>query len=244
MSGINKKSLWVGLCLVVLISVAGIGIFFLNQKKPGIVIDQSVSFPETFHFFELGANTNLNLSIRNKLEEELGSEAMQTWGYLDIPKLQKEFIQNHFPAFDQLLGFFYPDSTINTVNDIIHLTYRYATKKKQPFYYVRLSFSKFNNKPLFFQIQSTKDAAYLLDVLLQKYGKPIINQEVVKQATLSAWEFNQDILILTRVPNRFAEIEFHVTICYTNNMQQCINKLQQQLILNKKQIQDAASKAF
>ena len=178
---------------------------------------------ESFTFFELGKTTRLTNSVRSDLREKLGRDAIERRSIIDLEINQKGFLNSHFPEIDRLnqeLNF-PPGERVE--HNTVKLMYRYARKRNVPFGLVELLFSEYTNNPLLFKINFKIDEANTIETLQEKYGRPEIIDWGDQNGQSRFWRKSGDLLIVSRIPDRFGNIDHQIVIYFVENIEQLIN---------------------
>jgi len=177
---------------------------------------------ETFTFFDLGRNSQFSAKIRDSLAEWLGNDAIEHRSILNLETNYRGFLQAHLPEVDRLnrrLNYL-PGERVD--HGLIKLMYRYARTKNSPFDYIELVFAEPSRKPIFFRIRFKDDDAGTVDALKAKYGPPeIIDWEQENSQSL-VWRKDSDVLMVSRMPDRFGVPDHHIAIYFTNNLEEMI----------------------
>ncbi len=201
------------ICLLIL--------FFLSCSEKGeSTDDQNVqSQPDSFTFFDLGANSRLSQQVRDDLDQRLGHAAVAHRGIMDLEINYDGFLKQYFSVLDELnrdLNF-PPGERIE--HNMVKLMYRYARKKNTPFDYVELVFSKYTQVPLLFRIDFKKDEANIVQTLKSKYGEPQLIDWKANDGQSMYWEQNNDFLIVSLVPDQFGEHEYQIRFFFVKNIE-------------------------
>ncbi|QTA91232.1 hypothetical protein [Desulfonema magnum] len=215
----NKKNQAIMVCLICLILMC-IG---ACSKKDAEMSQQKN--PKTFTFFDIDANTRLTERIKWKLKNKLGSDVLERGTLADMTTNYKGFLQNYFPKLYELSRELRYDDVMDTEDNPVKLTYRHTQNKNTPFAYVEIVFSGHTKKPLFFRIKTKKQRSDVIDVLRKKYGDPAVtdwNENVAygKKGRSLHWNKDNDILIVSIVPDRFGDPEYYIMIYYVNNLEE------------------------
>jgi len=195
-------------------------LFFLSCGDKGeSPDDQNIPLqPESFTFFDLGANSRLSQKVRDDLDQRLGHTSVANRGIMDLEINYDGFLKQHFPVLDDLnrnLNF-PPGERIE--HNVLKLMYRYARKKNTPFDYVELVFSEYAQVPLLFRIDFKKDEANIVQTLKSKYGEPRLIDWKVNDGQSLYWEKNADFLIVSLVPDQFGEPEYQIRFFFVKNI--------------------------
>ena len=126
---------------------------------------------EGFTFFDIGADSIYNKSMRDRLDDKLGTSVVETRGLIDLTIKYQKFFEKSFPQLYRLHLQLNDTSGARVEHNIIKLTFRYAQRQNSPFYYVELIFSEYTRNPVFFRIKTKKEGADIVDTIKTKYGK-------------------------------------------------------------------------
>jgi len=212
-----------------------------DDKEPAAVAPPSST---SFTFLELGADTIYSKSIREKLKDSLGSDAVDTRTPIDLEINYPGFIEENFQPlhrFNQLLN---DASGARVEHDTIELMYRYPQKKSRLFKSVELLFSGQSKKPLFFNIISRKEGSGILETMQEKYGDPEEIKWSHQPGQSYSWQKNMDFLIVSRVLDRFGDPEYHIAIYYGTNIDKLIKSEQRRVQQREDKRKKAGQTAF
>lgn len=180
--------------------------------------------PESFVFFDLGVNTLFNNTVRKKLSDQLGPDQLETWSPITLEMHEPGFLDTYFPELSEMNRQLTDDDSVDIGKHTIKITYRYAVNKNLPFYYVKLVFSDYTQRPLFFRIKMKQEGRYIVDAIIEKYGTPAkINWGDENRFTLF-WKKNSDIMTISKVENRIGESEYQIMIYYVENIREMLQK--------------------
>jgi len=212
-----------------------------DDKEPAAVAPPNST---SFTFLELGADTIYSKSIREKLKDSLGSDAVDTRTPIDLEINYPGFIKENFQPlhrFNQLLN---DASGARVEHDTIKLMYRYPQKKSRLFKSVELLFSGQSKKPLFFNIISRKEGSGILETMQEKYGDPEEIKWSHQPGQSYFWQKNMDFLIVSRVLDRFGDPEYHIAIYYGTNIDKLIKSEQRRVQQREDKRKKAGQTAF
>jgi hypothetical protein len=177
---------------------------------------------DSFTFFDLGRNSRFSESVRENLSEQLGHDAIEKQSLLNLEINFPGFLQEYFPALQALNIKLNPSTGERVEHNIVRLMYRYARKEKLPFGYVELLFSNYSKLPLLFKINFKKDEANIIQTLKTKYGQPQLIDWKDKNGESMYWEKNDDLLIVSLVPDQFGNPEYQIRIYFAENIKALI----------------------
>lgn len=188
-----------------------------NDQKP----DDFSSVPKhvnTFTFFGVGKNSIISKSFKKDLKKQLGDYAIERRNIIDLEINYKGFLKEYFPEIAQLnrkLNF-PPKERIE--QNTVKLMYRYAEKKNLVFDYIEFVFSEYTHSPVLIRIHFRKDDSQVIKTLEDKYGLPeTINWSRENSKSLF-WRKNNDLLILSFVPDQFGHPRYQIVIYFTDEL--------------------------
>jgi hypothetical protein len=184
--------------------------------------------PESFTFLDVGRNSRFSDALRRELSQKLGNDALERRGIIDLECNYKGFISAHLPDLEAINRRLNHPPGERVEHDQIKLMYRYARQKKTPFDYVELVFDGSNGPPLVFRIRFKEDEAGLVDALRAKHGPPQIVPWEIENGQSLIWRKEQDILVVSLVPNVYGGSDHHVFIYFTENLSRRIEWEQSQ----------------
>jgi hypothetical protein len=173
---------------------------------------------DSFTFFDLGKRSTLSKSVRNDLKQRLGRDAIEHRSIIDLDINFYGFLKKYFPSLYELnqnLNF-PPGERIE--HNTVKLMYRYARQENIPFDYVELVFSNYSQHPLLFRINFQKDEANIIQTLKTKYGEPLRIDWKDKNGQSMYWGKNEDLLIVSLVPDQFGTPEYQIRIYFVENI--------------------------
>lgn len=238
----NKKILY---AVIVMFSLLAI-LFVINEvgnnrdEKPE---DAKALYPDSFTFFDLGANTELSDEITKRLYGELGSFAVEKMTTLDLIIRDKIFFNKNFPKLFDLNYKFNDETGARIEHNITNLVFKYPQKENTPFDNVKLVFSNYSKKPLLFSITARKKEADMTDILKGKYGEPaLINWGDGKSLSL-LWEKNRDYLVFSKISER-GGFKYSIMIYFLNNMEDLLMIEQNDVNKREEERKKAGKTAF
>ena len=218
----NKKYLLLIVSGIILVLAAGIFLLLDNHEEEITPVTPSGP-PSGFTFFDIGANTRFTKEIRESLEAQLGSDVLETNTIIDLSVNYNGFLKKFFPNIHRLNVKLIDSSGARIEHNTIKLTYRYALRKNTPFYYVELVFSNYVKLPLYFMIKSKKEGAEIIDAFNTKYGEANKIDWAGEKGSALYWKENNDILLVSKLKDRFGLPEYHITMYFVENINQLIS---------------------
>jgi hypothetical protein len=211
------------IALAVLIGLAGQFVSGCGENPETPAGGGTAPPSETFTFFDLGRNSQFSSKIRASLAGPLGNDAIENRSILDLETNYRGFLQAHLPKVDRLnqrLNYL-PGERVD--HDLVKLMYRYARKKNTPFDYIELVFAEPSRKPILFRIRFKDDDAGTVEALKTKYGPPEIIDWEQENGQSLVWRKGPDVLMVSRVPDRFGIPDHHIAIYFVDNLEEMID---------------------
>ena len=191
------------------------------------------TYPVTYSFFDVDVNSILSHSLKSRLDNILGDNAIETRNTINLNINNEGFFKDYFPYLEELnqkLNSPTGKTTASTGDKIlvigeriehntVKLAYRYAIKKNLPFNYVEIIFSEFNATPLLIRVHFKKDELNLVEGLKHKYGTPHEIPWKEKNGKSLCWENGGDILILSFVPDQFGKPTYQAVIYFAKRLE-------------------------
>ena len=214
-----------------------------EKKEPAT--DQKIQGPsESFTFFELGKDSHFTDSVRKDLNRQLGNDAIAKRSLLDLEINYYGFLQANFPVLQALNIQLNPPTRARVDHNILKLMYRYARKKNLPFDYVELIFSNYSQLPLLFKINFKEDEANVVQTLKTKYGDPRRIDWKDRNGQSMYWQKNNDVFIVSLVPDQFGKPEYQIRIFFVENIQALLAKEKAEKEKQELQRTESGQKAF
>ena len=189
-----------------------------GEKKEPAKDQRAQAQSDGFTFFDLGKDSKLSKSIRSDLRQRLGRDAIEGRGIIDLEINYYGFLDQYFSSLNELnRALNYPLGE-RIEHNIVKLMFRYARKENLPFDYVELVFSNYSQRPLLFRINFKKDEANIVQTLKSKYGEPRPIDWKNKGGQSMYWDKDNDILIVSLVPDQFGNPEYQIRIFFVENI--------------------------
>ena len=193
--------------------------FFSCGEKKESAENQTDQVPsDSFTFFDLGGQSTLSKSVRNDLKQRLGRHAIEHRSIIDLDINFYGFLKKYFPSLYELNQNLNSPAGERIEHNTVKLMYRYARKENVPFDYVELVFSNYSQHPLLFRINFQKDEANIIETLKSKYGDPRLIDWKDKNGQSMYWGKNNDLLIVSLVPDQFGNPEYQIRIYFVENI--------------------------
>ena len=206
-------------CLWIALIISSLPIFVSCGDNHDAADPSSLpSDTKSFTFFGLGKTTQLTSGVRSDLNSKLGRDAIERRSILNLETHYDGFLKKYFPDLDALnQELNYPPGE-RVEHNTVKLMYRYAQKKNVPFNLVELVFSDYTKTPLLFKINFKVDEANTVATLQEKYGMPKVIDWKEENGKSMFWKKNGDVLIVSRIPDRFGRFDHQIVIYYTESL--------------------------
>ena len=199
---------------------------------------------ESFTFFDLGKTTKLTQGVRDNLSNKLGPDAIAGRNILDLESNYPGFLKQYFPEIEALNQKLNAPPGERVEHNTVKLMYRYAQKKNVPFNLVELVFSDYTKTPVLFKINYKVDEANTVETLQEKYGQPEVVEWKENNGTSVFWKKSGDVLIVSRIPDRFGKIDHQIVIYYIDNLKRLIDTERKEKQKQEQQRTKTGKKAF
>lgn len=199
---------------------------------------------ESFTFFDLGKTIKLTKGVRSDLNNKLGRDAIERRNILDLEINYRGFLKRYFPELDALNQKLNSPVGERVEHNTVKLMYRYAQKKNVPFNIVELVFSDYTKTPVLFKINFKVDEANTVATLQEKYGLPQVIDWKEDNGKSMFWKKNGDLLIASRIPDRFGNIDHQIVIYYIDNLKQLSDTERKEKEEQEQQRAKSGKKAF
>jgi hypothetical protein len=190
-----------------------------GDKKDSATEQNAQATSDSFTFFDLGKGSRFSDSVRKNLNRQLGNDAIANQSTLDLDINYYGFLQEYFPALHALNLQLNPSTRARVDHNVSKLMFRYARKKNLPFEYVELIFSNYTQLPLLFKIDFKDDEANVVQTLKTKYGEPRLIDWKDKNGQSMYWQKNDDVFLVSLVPDQFGNPEYQIRIFFVENIQ-------------------------
>jgi len=167
---------------------------------------------DSFTFFDIGKNTIISGNVRERLNKTLGDDAIERRNILDLEINYKGFLKEYFADFDKLNEKLNSPLGERVEHNTVKLMYRYMQNKNVSFDYVELVYSEYTRRPVLIKIHFKKDGLNTIETLKQKYGAPESINWGGETSKSLYWKKNNDLLILSFVPDQFGKPKFQERI--------------------------------
>ncbi len=241
-----KRKKWIA-AISGLLLLTGVGGVIIEKKlhlSASINSHIAKELPESFTFFDLGANTRFSGDVRSALSDHLGSDAIAYRSQIDLSVNNPDFLKTFFPEIHTLnLRLNYPPRE-RIEHNTIKLMYRNARKAGVPFTYVEMVFSGYSHRPLYFSMNISHEGGNIIEALNHKYGRPEEIQELNLPIKASFWKKNKDLLLVSTKSDRYGNPEYHIMIYYVNSLEELLNIETEEARQRQDSVKKASEKAF
>jgi len=199
---------------------------------------------ESFTFFDLGKTNKLTKGVRRDLNDKLGRDAIERRSILDLEINYRGFLKRYLPELDVLNQELNSPPGERVEHNTVKLMYRYAQKNNVPFNLVELVFSDYTKTPVLFKINFKTDEADTVKALQDKYGLPEVVNWNENNGKSMFWKKGGDLLIVSRIPDRFGNINHQIVIYYIDNLKLLIDTEKKEKDAQEQQRVKTGEKAF
>lgn len=182
------------------------------------------ALPESFTFFDIGANTQLTDGLRSTLQGKLGNDSVSGRNVLNLEINYKGFLRDHFPHLATLNRQLNGSAGIRVEHDTVTLMYRHMQKQITPFDFVEIIFDDQTRKPLVIRIRTGREEAEILETLTRRYQEPRTLTWADGGSQAYYWEMNGDVLILSVTPNPVGKPVFEISMYYVNSIKALLKR--------------------
>jgi len=202
------------------------------------------SASDGFTFFDVTRTTVLDHSLRSRLTETLGSDAIAHATPIDLTIVDQAFMQAHLPDVDQLNQRLNPPLGARREHQTTRLTYLRAESHGKPFRHIELVFSSRTGRPLFFIIKPTEAFSDSIAALTAKYGSPRKVETDDRSTAVRIWKQEDDYLVATRFRRRNGRLAQDMRIYFMDNLQQLAAREEQARRRQDRSTRQAGESAF
>jgi hypothetical protein len=204
----------------------------------------STDIPESFTFFDIGANTRFTDRLRSTLRDKLGRDSISGRNVLNLAINYNGFLEAHFPAIASLNRRLNGSANIRVEHDTVTLMYRHMKRQNTPFDFVELIFDGQTRKPLVIRIRSDREEGDILETLQRRYQSPRSITWGDGGSHAYYWEKNGDLLILSVTPNPVGRPVYHISMYYLNSIRALIQREKEAGMEERQEEESAVKDAF
>jgi len=209
-----------GLRAVLCVLLLGVWFSCGQETRP----PDSPEVPESFTFFDIGANTRLTDNLRSDLKGKLGNDSISGRNVLNLEINYRGFLREYFPDLDTVNRELNGSAGIRVEHNTVTLMYRHMSRQTTPFDFVELIFDADTRKPLVIRIRSGTDETDILETLKGRYGEPRNMAWGDRGARAYSWSKSKDVLILSAAPNAVGRREFSISMYYINSIEAMVKR--------------------
>ncbi|MFO7972360.1 MAG: hypothetical protein R6U40_11495 [Desulfobacterales bacterium] len=183
---------------------------------------------DSFTFFDIGKNTIISGKVRESLNKTLGDDAIEHRNILDLEINYKGFLKEYFADLHKLNKKLNSPLGERVEHNTVKLMYRYMQNKNVSFDYVELVYSEYTQRPVLIKIYFKKDGLNTIETLKQKYGAPESINWGGETSKSLYWKKNNDLLILSFVPDQFGEPKCQIIIYFKSALEKLLKDEQKE----------------
>ena len=199
---------------------------------------------DSFTFFDIRKNTIITGKVREGLNNTLGDDAIERRNILDLEINYKGFLKDYFADLDKLNKKLNSPLGERVEHNTVKLMYRYMQNKNVSFDYVELVYSEYTQRPVLIKIHLKKDELNIIETLKQKYGAPETINWGRKTSKSLYWKENNDLLILSFVPDQFGNPKCQIVIYFKNALEKLLKDEQKEKAKTRKERAKSGKTAF
>jgi len=183
---------------------------------------------DSFTFFDIGENTIISGKVREGLNKILGDDAIEPRNIIDLEINYEGFLKEYFEDLDKLNKKLNSPLGERVEHNTVKLMYRYMQNKNDSFEYVELVYSEYTRRPVLIKIHFKKDGLNTIETLKQKYGAPESIKWGGETSKSLYWKKNNDLLILSFVPDQFGRPKCQIIIYFKNALEKLLKDEQKE----------------
>jgi hypothetical protein len=199
---------------------------------------------DSFTFFDIGKNTIISSRVREGLNKTLGDDAVEPRNILDLEINYKGFLKQYFADFDKLNKKLNSPIGERVEHHTVKLMYRYMQNKNVSFDYVEIVYSEYTRRPVLIKVHFKKDGSKTIETLKQKYGSPESINWGGESSKSLYWKKNNDVLILSFVPDQFGNPECQINIYYKTALEKLLQDEQKEKEKTRRERTKSGKTAF
>ncbi len=193
-----------------------------GDQQPSTPPRTTEQISDTFTFFDVGRSSIFSKSLRRELSKVLGDDAIERRNIINLEVNYKGFLKDHFPDLDTINRQLNSPLGERVDHNTVKLMYRYARKKNVPFDYIEIIFSQYSQAPVLINIRFKNDEADTLANIESEYGPPKIIAWDQPNAKSLFWRKDQDLLMVSMIPDQIGIPRYRLAIYYTQNLKELI----------------------
>jgi hypothetical protein len=200
--------------------------------------------PDSFTFFEVGAQTVLTDSVRDRLRAQLGRPGVSHRNVLDLAIQSPEFFSEHFPGLSGLHRKLNGTSGARVEHDTVRLDFRYMDRNATPFDRVQMTFDEETGKPLLVRIETRRDGEAVAAALAEAYGPPRVIDAGPGIQQSRVWTREGDVLVFSLDEAAAGIPEYRIAIFYVNGLRRLVEREAARREARQARERDAINRAF
>jgi len=199
-----------------------------GDKQETALPPPSPEHSDSFTFFDIGENTIISGKVREELNKILGDDAIEPRNIIDLEINYEGFLKEYFEDLDKLNKKLNSPLGERVEHNTVKLMYRYMQNKNNSFEYVELVYSEYTRRPVLIKIHFKKDGLNTIETLKQKYGAPESIKWGGETSKSLYWKKNNDLLILSFVPDQFGRPKCQIIIYFKNALEKLLKDEQKE----------------
>lgn len=199
---------------------------------------------DSFTFFDIGENTIISGKVREGLNKILGDDAIEPRNIIDLEINYEGFLKEYFEDLDKLNKKLNSPLGERVEHNTVKLMYRYMQNKNNSFEYVELVYSEYTRRPVLIKIHFKKDGLNTIETLKQKYGAPESIKWGGETSKSLYWKKNNDLLILSFVPDQFGRPKCQIIIYFKNALEKLLKDEQKEKEKTRRERSNSGKTAF
>lgn len=199
---------------------------------------------DSFTFFDIGENTIISGKVREGLNKILGDDAIEPRNIIDLEINYEGFLKEYFEDLDKLNKKLNSPIGDRVEHNTVKLMYRYMQNKNDSFEYVELIYSEYTRRPVLIKIHFKKDGVNTIETLKQKYGAPESIKWGGETSKSLYWKKNNDLLILSFVPDQFGRPKCQIIIYFKNALEKLLKDEQKEKEKTRRERSNSGKTAF
>jgi hypothetical protein len=202
------------------------------------------SAPDSFSFFDVGVNTVLTDSLRDRLRDQLGRAGVSQRNVLDLEPHYPGFLAEYLPGLHELHRRLNGTAGARVEHDTTRLDYRYMDRDQTPFDRVEMTFDNETGKPLLVRIHTRRDGEAVAAALREAHGPPRVIDwgEGIRQSRV--WTRNGDVMVFSVTEAASGIPEYDIVIYYVNRLRDMVAREEARRESRQEKERDAIRRAF
>ena len=247
MPSTNKRRVLIGgLLAAVLILIL---VLVLALTRPQRDIPRSADAPDEstgagFNFYTVHRDTVLSRSLRQRLADQLGQDAISHRAPIDLTIIDLGFTQATFPEIHRFHMALNPAFGGRREHAVTTLTYRRAQQQGVPFRFIKLVFAQDTGKPLYIVIEPSDDDPTLFDTLRTRHGSPATVKAVREGDAALVWRQPDEILVGVSIRRRGGRIARQLRFYFMANIRKLVEQEKAAAAKQRHQADKASQRAF